>query len=274
MGALRRLPPASVRMRFVLVVTVFLALAAYIQTEGSITADDMSKLTKEQLIAELQKSQTVAARQKTQLAKVTKEMHVLQYGVQLTPAQEKKRRAHEKGVKAQKKAEEMKKRAARMKKKEKLEDILMDHGAKYLAFIAAKQNQNTGSAEQHKAVMKAAIKGGRAGAVGPLRKVAHNVAVQAVKAARAAAKKAGKNYKKHKMRRISMLAAKKAVKKMFAEQDALVVKVSKKWTEKAIAKYPPAIQLAKHHNKPNHFTAPPTIHLFQVLGEDEVVPEN
>merc|ERR1711985_162391 len=45
------------------------------------------------------------------------------------------------------------------------------------------------------------------------------------------------------------------------EQDALIEKAAKKWAHVAIAKYPPAIVVSSHPEKPNHFTAPPMIHL-------------
>merc|ERR1712072_941790 len=142
---------------------------------------------------------------------------------------------------------------------------MLDNGAKFLAMKAAKMHQKQGSIQQNKAVMAAAIKGARAGAVGPLKKVAHAAAVNAVKDARAAAKKAGKDYGKHKMRKISMAAAKKAVQALLDEQDALVMKSAKKWVKAAVAKYPAAIHLAQHHSKPNVFKAPPTIHLLAAL---------
>merc|ERR1712096_341359 len=90
--------------------------------------------------------------------------------------------------------------------------------------------------------MKAAIKGGRAGAVRPLKKVVRSAAVAAVKAARNAARKSGK-HGKHTLRKISMAAAKKAVEKVLADQDALIKKAAAKWTKTAIKKFPPSILL-------------------------------
>merc|ERR1712185_750289 len=56
-------------------------------------------------------------------------------------------------------------------------------------------------------------------------------------------------------------AAKKAVKKLLKEQDDLVEKTAKKWTKLAIKKYPPLIMVSEHPDRPNHFVAPPMIHL-------------
>jgi len=256
--------------RFFWAVACLLASTTLLQTEGSLTPDKMAKMSKAELISELKTTQQRVSIQDHKISSLHKQLNNLQYGDQLTAAQEKQRRAHEKANKAKAKALSLKKKQAKMNKKMKLSDILMEHGAKYLAFAAAKKHKSEGSTDQEKKVLEAAKKGGRAGAAGPLRKVVHNAAVTAVKAARNAAKKAGKHYNKHKMRKVSMAAAKAAVNKIFKEQDDLVEKVAKKWTDKAIAKYPPAILLAKHHNTPNKFTAPPTIHLVDV---DQVVPE-
>merc|ERR1712070_928823 len=128
-----------------------------------------------------------------------------------------------------------------MKKKEKLSDILMDHGTKYHAFKAAKKYRKKGSDIQKKQVMKMAKRGGRAGSVAPLRKVARTMAVQAAKA---------------------------AVNKILAEQDVLIKKSVAKWTKAAIKKYPPRLLRAAPSDKPNHFTAPPSIHL-SLGGTDE-----
>merc|ERR1711904_333730 len=66
---------------------------------------------------------------------------------------------------------------------------------------------------------------------------------------------------KHKVRKLCLEAAKNAVKQVLKEQDALVEKAAKKWATIAIQKYPPAIVVSSHPDKPNHFTAPPMIHL-------------
>merc|ERR1712205_244122 len=112
-----------------------------------------------------------------------------------------------------------------------------------------------------KKVLAAARKGGRAGAVGPLKKVARAAAVAAVKKTRAQLKKSKKHHSKRKLRSLCLEAAKNAVKKVLKEQDALIEKAAKKWAHVAIAKYPPAIVVSSHPEKPNHFTAPPMIHL-------------
>merc|ERR1719456_135906 len=153
------------------------------------------------------------------------------------------------------------KKKAKLAKKEKLSDILMDHGAKYLAMKAAKEHKDEHSDKQKRAVMAAAKKGGRAGSVGPLKKVARAAAVAAVKKTRAQLKKSKKHVSKHKVRKLCLEAAKNAVKQVLKEQDALVEKAAKKWATIAIQKYPPAIVVSSHPDKPNHFTAPPMIHL-------------
>merc|ERR1712167_306979 len=245
--------------------TIVMAIAAVaICDESLISKDDMTKMSKEQLVSALQKAQSHNADISKQLMKEKKEVANLSYEEdEPTDMEETKRKSSEKTKKAAAKKAHAAKRAAKMKKTTKLSDILMDHGAKYLAFIAAKQ---------HKATILAAKKGGRAGAVGPLRKVVHNAAVAAVKKARKAAK--GKDYGKHKMRKISVDAAKAAVHKILKEQEALIEKAAKKWTDAAIKKFPPSVQLAKA-GKPNKFTAPPTIHLLmQPPSADDVVPEN
>merc|ERR1711881_742046 len=153
------------------------------------------------------------------------------------------------------------KKKAKLAKKEKLSDILMDHGAKYLSMKAAKEHKDEHSDKQMKKVLAAARKGGRAGAVGPLKKVARAAAVAAVKKTRAQLKKSKKHHSKRKLRSLCLEAAKNAVKKVLKEQDALIEKAAKKWAHVAIAKYPPAIVVSSHPEKPNHFTAPPMIHL-------------
>merc|ERR1711898_63927 len=145
--------------------------------------------------------------------------------------------------------------------KEKLSDILMDHGAKYLSMKAAKEHKDEHSDKQMKKVLAAARKGGRAGAVGPLKKVARAAAVAAVKKTRAQLKKSKKHHSKRKLRSLCLEAAKNAVKKVLKEQDALIEKAAKKWAHVAIGKYPPAIVVSSHPEKPNLFTAPPMIHL-------------
>merc|ERR1711959_836612 len=171
---------------------------------------------------------------------------------------------------AKHKAIEKKKAAAKKKaklaKKEKLSDILMDHGAKYLALKAAKEHKDEHSDKQKAKVLKAARKGGRAGAVGPLRKVARAAAVAAVKKTRADLKKKHKHFNKHKMHHHCLNAAKKAVKAVLKEQDALIEKAAQKWAKVAIKKYPAAIAVSEHPDKPNVFTAPPMVHLSLTGG--------
>jgi len=254
--------------------TIVMAIAAVAMCDESlISKEDMTKMSKDELVTALQKAQSHNADVSKKLASAKKEIASLSYEEdEPTEDEEAKRKKNEKAKKLAVKKASAAKRAARMKKTTKLSDVIMEHGAKFLAFKAAKENMNAGSVQQNKAVMHAAMKGGRAGAAGPLRKVVHNAAVTAVKKARAAAK--GKDYSKHKMRKISVDAAKVAVNKILKEQDALVQKAAKKYTDAAIKKYPPAVQLAKS-GKPNKFTAPPTIHLLMAPPTpDDVVPEN
>merc|ERR1711881_62689 len=135
--------------------------------------------------------------------------------------------------------------------------------AKKKAKLAKKEEL---SDKQKAKVLKAARKGGRAGAVGPLRKVARAAAVAAVKKTRADLKKKHKHFNKHKMRHHCLNAAKKAVKAVLKEQDALIEKAAQKWAKVAIKKYPAAIAVSEHPNKPNVFVAPPMVHLSLTGG--------
>merc|ERR1712072_223656 len=176
--------------------TIVMAIAAVaICDESLISKDDMTKMSKEQLVSALQKAQSHNADISKQLMKEKKEVANLSYEEdEPTDMEETKRKSSEKSKKA------------------------------------------------------------------------------AVKKARKAAK--GKDYGKHKMRKISVDAAKAAVHKILKEQEALIEKAAKKWTDAAIKKFPPSVQLAKA-GKPNKFTAPPTIHLLmQPPSADDVVPEN
>merc|ERR1712167_110317 len=131
---------------------------------------------------------------------------------------------------------------------EKFSDLLMEHAVKYQAFKAAKKYAKLGEKGQMDKVMHFAKVGGRAGAVKPLHKAARTLAVQAVKKARRAIKAAKKKVPHKKMRKVCMQAAKKAVNKLLADKD--------------VDKYPPRIIRARDDDKPNHFTAPPSVHLL------------
>merc|ERR1712188_244721 len=242
----RRERPSGMKMALKL--TIFMAIAAVaICDESLISKEDMTKMSKDQLVSALQEAQSHNTKLSKKLSHAKKEIASLSYEDDFpTAAEEAKRKHKELAKKAALKKKSDAKRAAKMKKTEKLSDILMDHGAKFLAFKAAKKTQSAGSVKQEKAVMLAATKGGRAGAVGPLRKVIHSAAGAAAK---------GKDYSKRKMRKISVAAAKKAVNLMLKEQDVLIAKAAKKWADAAIKKYPPTVHLAKS-NKPNKFTAP------------------
>lgn len=254
--------------------TIFMAIAAIaICDESLISKEDMTKMSKDALLSALQKAQSHNTNLSQQLEKTKKEVASLSYEDDMpSAADETKRKQKEVTQKKAEKAKRTAKRAAKMKKSTKLSDILMEHGAQFLALKAAKRTRNSGSVKQQKAVMLAATKGARAGAVGPLRKVMHHAAVAAVKKSRAAAK--GKDYGRSHMRKLSVAAAKTAVNNLIKEQDVLIAKAAKKWSDAAIKKFPPSVQLAKS-GKPNKFTAPPTIHLLmQPPTADDVVPEN
>merc|ERR1711881_773244 len=194
---------------------------------------DVAKMSKDELVSALMKTQKHAIRSKSELDSARKQIRQLhnKMGNQQKVAHfnEKTREVNEA------------KKKAKLAKKEKLSDILMDHGAKYLAFKAAKEHKDEHSDKQKAKVLKAARKGGRAGAVGPLRKVARAAAVAAVKKTRADLKKKKKHLNKHKMRHHCLNAAKKAVKAVLKEQDALIEKAAQKWAKVAIKKYPAAI---------------------------------
>merc|ERR1711904_666249 len=89
-----------------------------------------------------------------------------------------------------------------------------------------------------------------------------------VKAKRKELKKSKKHFSRYKIRKLCDEAAKAAVNKILAEQDVLIKKSVAKWTKAAIKKYPPRLLRAAPSDKPNHFTAPPSIPL-SLGGTDE-----
>merc|ERR1712100_907723 len=223
------------------------------------------KMSKEDLVSALMKMQKSSGRTRSELESARKQIRDLHNELhgprKIKHFDEKHREMRESQHKAMLKKKHDQKKKAKLAKKEKLSDILMDHGAKYLSMKAAKEHKDEHSDKQMKKVLATARKGGRAGAVGPLKKVARAAAVAAVKKTRAQLKKSKKHHSKRKLRSLCLEAAKNAVKKVLKEQDALIEKAAKKWTHVAIAKYPPAIVVSSHPEKPNHFTAPPMIHL-------------
>merc|ERR1712100_618558 len=226
---------------------------------------EVDKMSKEDLVSALMKMQKSSGRTRSELESARKQIRDLHNELhgprKIKHFDEKHREMRESQHKAMLKKKHDQKKKAKLAKKEKLSDILMDHGAKYLSMKAAKEHKDEHSDKQMKKVLAAARKGGRAGAVGPLKKVARAAAVAAVKKTRAQLKKSKKHHSKHKLRSLCLEAAKNAVKKVLKEQDALIEKAAKKWAHVAIAKYPPAIVVSSHPEKPNHFTAPPMIHL-------------
>merc|ERR1711981_1027218 len=253
-----------VRMRaFVFVALALLVVVAL--GDETYSKSDVAKMSKDELVSALMKTQKHAIRSKSELDSARKQIRQLhnKMGNQQKVAHfnEKSREVNEAKHKAIEKKKAAAKKKAKLAKKEKLSDILMDHGAKYLAFKAAKEHKDEHSDKQKKKTLAAARKGGRAGAVGPLRKVARAAAVAAVKKTRADLKKSKKHYNKHKMRHHCLNAAKKAVKAVLKEQDALIEKAAQKWAKVAIKKYPAAIAVSEHPNKPNVFKPPPMVHL-------------
>merc|ERR1712054_110641 len=252
-----------VRMRaFVFVALALLVVVAL--GEETYSKSEVSKMSKDELISALMKTQKASLTARSELESARKQirtLHTKMTGRKVAKFSERNREVNEAKHKAQEKKAAAAKKKAKLAKKEKLSDILMDHGAKFLAFKAAKEYKDEHSDKQSKKVLAAARRGGRAGSVGPLRKVARAAAVAAVKKTRASLKKKGKHLSKHKLRHLCLNAAKTAVKAVLKEQDALIEKAAHKWLKLATKKYPAAILVSEHPNKPNVFKAPPMVHL-------------
>jgi hypothetical protein len=243
-------------------VVAALAVAVVI-CEEEVSKESLMAMSKDELVKALTESHTETDKAQSQLLQAKKKMRSMKRQIsdfEGKPFNEKKREQRELKKKKNEKKAEMAKRAEVLKKKEKLSDLLMNHGANFLAEKVAKDTKSKGSIKQKAAVRKAAIEGARAGATGPLRKVARAAAIKAVKATRLEAKKKHIRDKK-KIRQMTTKAAKAAVKKLLDEQEAMVQKAADKWVEEAIKKHPATVMLAEHEDKPNHFTAPPVIHL-------------
>lgn len=233
------------------------------ETTADAAAANMHTMSRAELIDAFKASQQALNQHKVDLKKAQTKIANLQEELDAITDEdqyEDNRKSNEKAKKAAEKKKAAKKKQAQLKKKTKFSDVLMEHVAKFLAMKAAKKTQDKGSTVQKKAVLEAARTGGRAGAAKPLKKVARSTAVAAVKKARAAAKKAGTKGK-HALRKISVKAAKDAVKKLMKDQDELVEAAAQKFLKEALKKYPPSVFLAEDDDKPNHFTAPPGIHL-------------
>merc|ERR1711871_303235 len=244
-----------------LVIAAFAVVVAF--CEETVSEENLMAMSKEELVKALTESHGETDKAQAQLLQAKKKMRAMKRQIsdfEGKPFDEKKREQREKKEKTKEKRAEMAKRAATLKKKEKLSDLLMQHGANFLAMKVAKDTRGKGSIKQKAAVHKAAIKGARAGAAGPLRKVARATAIKAVKATRLEAKKNHIRDKKE-IRKMTTKAAKAAVKKLLDEQEALVQKAVLKAVDESLKKYPPTVMLAEHNDKPNHFTAPPVIHL-------------
>jgi len=234
----------------------------------SVEQQDLAIMTKEELIEMMNKKQNNADAQLADAKDKIKRLESQLSEYTGETFDETSRATREKGQKAAAKKKEEAKSAKKIQKAEKLENVLMHHGAVFLAEIAAKKTADKGSIEQKKAVEAAAKKGARAGAAGPLKKVTRSEAVKAVKDARKAAKKARKSKKE--VRKLAVEAAKKVVQAILQKQDKLVESNMKSWVDAAIKKYPPSAILAEDDDTPNVFTAPPGIHLEG--DEDEVSP--
>jgi len=248
---------------FVAVMAFAVASVMSADAEGPLETD-LNVLSKEELIAKVNADRREHADTKAELDAAHEKISSLQEKLELAQGienfDEKDREAAERKTKDQEKKAEAAKRAKKMQKKTKLSDLLMAHGAEFLAMKKAKEYKDSGSQKQKKEVMKAAVAGARAGAVGPLKKVARDAAVRHVKASRKAALAKGLK-KKDAIRKITTQAATDAVKKLLEEQDKMVQKTAKEWTAKAIKKYPASLTLASDDDAPNVFTAPPTMHL-------------
>jgi len=254
----------AMRSEFVWVcVAAFLVGVVVCDNAGA--TEDVAAMSKDELMAALTNARQESTKLNKKLTHADKKISSLKHELRVATgddeASELQRQKNERKSKAAEKQQEQAKKAAKLKKKAKLSDILMEHGAKYLAMKAAKKNADSGDVKQKKAVMAAAKKGGRAGAVGPLTKVIRAAAVAEIKKSRAESKKKG-IHDKHAMRKLSVAAAKAVVNKMIKEQDAQLEKIAKKWTAHAVEKFPPSAVLAdEEDDTPNNFVAPPSIHL-------------
>jgi hypothetical protein len=266
---------------------VAVALVLGVALSDDVSEEKMSTMSKEELIAQLSSTQKEAALTRSQLSTANNritDLHArIQHQQEGAALNEKQRVAAEKHKKYQVKQEEAKKRAQKLKKKQKLEDVLMEHTARFVAMKTAKKFANKDAKTQKTHVMKAALDAARAGAVGPLRKVARAEVAAAVKKARKDSKAAGKDGK-HYLHKMSMIAAKSVFKQIMKKQNDLVSKTVDKVTKEAFAKYPASFELAED-DAPQHFTAPPSIHiglLDDTEGEqpaskpkaDDIVPEH
>jgi hypothetical protein len=252
-------------MRSTVLIALVAALAVTMvsSSEETISTQNVHTMTRTELMKELTAARTQLTDHKHKLDMANTKMRSLEEELDAITDEdeyEDSRKANEKSNKAKDKKKAAIKRKKQLKKKTKFSDVLMEHVAKFLAFEAAKKTASQGSIKQKAAILEAARTGARAGAVKPLKKVARDTAVAAVKKARAAAKKAGTKGK-HALRKISVKAAKDAVNKLIQDQEELVEKAAQKFLKVAIKKHPPSVVLAEDDDKPNHFTAPPGIHL-------------
>merc|ERR1712046_237294 len=252
---------AKLAFACVAVLLVFNALG------DDVTEQHMSEMSRSELAAQLSATQKEAGLTRSQLAAANDRISAMEIALQQqhegSVVTEKQRVVAERNKKAGEKKKEAKRRALRLKKKQKLEDVLMEHAASYVAMKTAKKFSRKDTETQKTAVMKATLKAARAGAVGPLRKVARTVVA-------AAGKKAGKN-DKHTLHKMSMIAAKAAFSKVMKRQNAQVTKTVDKVAKKAMAKYPAAMQLET--DEPAKFTAPPSIHIGLLDDEQELLQD-
>merc|ERR1711966_527033 len=224
-------------------------------------------MTRAELMKELEESSSALHQHKADLKKANTKVDQLREELDAITDEDEyegNRKANERKSKTQDKKKADAKKQKKMQKTEKFSDVVMEHVAKYRAFAAAKKTANKGSKVQKVAILEAARTGGRAGAFKPLRKVARDTAV-------AEAKKAGTKGK-HALRKISTKAARDAVSKLIKDQDELVEAAAQKCLKLAIKKHPPSVVLAEDDGKPNHFTAPPGIHLSMTGAAQEVKP--
>merc|ERR1711907_462528 len=181
---------AKLAFACVAVLLVFNALG------DDVTEQHMSEMSRSELVAQLSATQKEAALTRSQLAAANDRISAMEIALQQqhegAAVTEKQRGVAERNKKAGEKKKEAKRRALRLKKKQKLEDVLMEHAASFVAMKTAKKFSRKDTETQKTAVMKATLKAARAGAVGPLRKVARAIVAAAVKKARKEDKKVGK----------------------------------------------------------------------------------
>jgi len=109
--------------------------------------EELSAMSKEDLIKALQTTRTELTSTKAHLKHVT---HSLDKIYARRKEEEQARKAHEVSEKKAEQKKEEAKRAAKLNKKQKLSDVLMEHGAKFMALKAAKKTPATDPSSRSK----------------------------------------------------------------------------------------------------------------------------